>query len=79
MAKALSQSLNSSVHSEREYGRQKLSASLLHLQKCVITQLLMEKTTHQLLVAPASLDHNVLTRELPAKFSSISKTLLDIV
>ena len=81
MAKALTQSMNSSVHSkrEREYGRQKLSASLFHLQKCVTTHLLIEKTTHQLLVASASLDHNVLTKELPAKFSSILKTLHDIV
>ena len=37
------------------------SASLFHPQKDVTTQLLIQKTTHQLLVAPASLDHDVLT------------------
>lgn len=54
----LSQSLNNSVQSRKEYGRQRLLVSLLHAQKCVTTQLLTRNLTHQLLVAPACLNRN---------------------
>ena len=75
----LSQSLNNSVQSRKEYRKQRVLVSLLRSQKCATTHLLTRNSTHKLLVAPACLNRNEPATVQIANCLSTPEKLPDIV